>query len=130
MLASMGSVSRQMATVRPGEVFDRVPTRINTPNAPEDGKHLSSDNLNPRASGEDQKPLLAELVKMRKVWARCPSRVIQITIVQAPFPEVGDEINGFGTVTRIRDTWGFLITPPGRAEESPTKPKRRRRLKQ
>jgi len=52
---------------------------------------------------------------MRTVWTKGPKGRNKFTLVQAPFPDVGDEINGIGIVTRIKDTSGFLLTSPGRA---------------
>jgi hypothetical protein len=51
---------------------------------------------------------------MQHVTITCPSGSRKFTLVAPPFVKIGDEIDGWGTVTEAKMTKGVMLPPIGR----------------
>jgi hypothetical protein len=58
---------------------------------------------------------MARASLMKTIWTKGPKGRNKFTLVEPPFPDVGEKINGIGVVTRVVTTSGFVLTRPARA---------------
>lgn len=62
-----------------------------------------------------------KMIQMASIKTDGPAGKRSFTIIQPPFPQVGEWINGIGIVKSVKLTMGCLLARPGRAQESHAK---------